>query len=193
MRSRRAAVDNRVTYWVCGRSCCSLDSYGYEKSLKPTTRMYFLTIVGIWTTTQYKLKGRLKWGGGVGGGGEWEVELTQFTNERLIAYYCSSFYFCLCVALADWPLGWRGAGLIIQLQPICLSSPVARLRHSTAKRPTRLLGPQEKRLCISVINLLVPTRRQQEIADFSSLTLGQSTAQGGPHSESAGVDWYPAA
>lgn len=36
-------------------------------------------------------------------------------------------------------------------------------------------GPRGKRPCISVINLLVPTLRQQEIADFSSFTLGQRT------------------
>lgn len=34
------------------------------------------------------------------------------------------------------------------------------------------LGPRGKRLCVSVINLLMPTPRQQEIADFSSFTRG---------------------
>lgn len=111
----------------------------------------------------------------------------RYHSERLIAYYCSSFYFCLRVALPGRPLGCRGAGLIIWLQPIYPSS-LSLAAHRALRGDRQGSGPGGKRLCISVINLQAPAPRQREIADFFSVTQGQSAAHGGPHSKSAGAD-----
>lgn len=87
----------------------------------------------------------------------------QFVNKRLMAGCYSSFYFCLLVGLDGCPVSWRREGLIIRVQP-------AAYLGSSSARDQQGWNTKEIPCVIKCPNWGC------EIADFSSSTLGQSTA-----------------
>lgn len=92
----------------------------------------------------------------------------NFTSEKIIAY-CRHFHVLfMCIWLAA---GEEQASLSSCSQSVCPACHSPQTQRWGDRRGAS--GPGGERLCISVINLLMPTLKQQEIADFSSFTLGQ--------------------
>lgn len=97
--------------------------------------------------------------------------------------------FCWCVGSALWLQRSRPRYPTPANQ---LVRPVAPLRQSTVRTQWRPEAREESIRASLVINLLVPTWRQREMADFPP-PWARALHTLGPHSQSAGVDWSPAA